>query len=669
MQSWMPPESGPFVGRGQDITALVSRLRRHRLVTLVGMGGIGKSRLASQVAKGLEQDTFTSVHWAPLWSLGNTSLLTPLVADACGLSDHSPGDPVEALAARIGPRSALLVLDSCEHLLADCATLAQELLARCPALMILATSREPLGTVGESLFRVDPLPPDSDAMELFAARAAAVGVRWDRPEDHVAAAEVCHWLEGVPLALELAAAQLRERSVHSMSQVLRDRLGLADTPDSRVQPSRHRALRTTIGWSHELCEPHERLLWARLSVFHASTTVDDVVRVCRGGPLTDTVLSEALEGLARKSVVTLSGDRVHIFDTVREYGALWLAELGETRTTADRHALRFHEVALSAEKSWWGPAQSKVYARLAACHSDLCAALEHLLATDPPRAAEMAGALGFFWACSGHLHEAAHYLEECMNLVAEPAAVTAKVCWALGVVRCLRGEYASAARLAGRAHEDAVEAADPAMFADVAYLRGLVLLLRGEPMDALGVADRALTGLRGTAPAVARCRLVRVFALTAAGSSRMARAEAEALRADAVSAGEHWTRSYTEYQLALIALNEERSADAALHARAMLRDKRLIGDTFGLGLGLDLLAAALTALEKGREAATASGAGQLFWSMVGHPQRGTPELKPLRQHAERAARRQIGDTAYDSAYGLANLTDPFVTLEAILTAG
>ncbi|GAA2813146.1 ATP-binding protein [Streptomyces showdoensis] len=666
MDSWNPPESGPFVGREGAVRELGALVSGRSLVTLVGMGGIGKSRLAARVAGECGPEAFAAVHWVPLWSLSGPSLVTSLVADACGLSDHSAGDPVDGLAEWIGGRRVLLVLDSCEHVLAACAALVRVLLARCPGLVVLATSREPLGLPGETRFRVGPLDPDTEAMELFAARAEAVGVRWTRPEEYVAAADVCRWLEGVPLALELAAGHLRKRPVREMARLLRGRLALAEAPDSRVQPARHRALRTTIGWSHELCEPQERLLWARLSVFRSGATIEDVTRVCRGGPLTEDVLAGALDGLVRKSVVTLSGGRVHLYDTVREYGALWLAELGETRATTTRHARRFHELARTAEDSWWGPGQAEAATRLSACYGDLCAALEHLLATDPRGAAELAGAVGFFWACSGHLHEASHYLEECLQLVSGPPAVMARVCWALGVVRCLRGEYDTAARLAGRADEEAVRAGDATLLADAAYLRGLVMLLRGEPLNALAVADRALTGPVAGAAAAARCRLVRVFALTASGALRRARAAAEALRDDSVAAGEHWTRSYTEYQLAVIALFEERASDAAAHSRAMLRDKRLIGDAFGLGLGLDLLAVALAALERGEEAAVAYGAGQVFWEMVGHPQRGTPELKPLRQDAERAARLQIGDGAYEEAYELARLADPFTTLETML---
>ncbi|MGW9451683.1 ATP-binding protein [Streptomyces sp. NPDC055632] len=668
MDTWMPPESGTFVGRAGEVEDLASLLGERRLVTLVGMGGIGKSRLASYVVGGGGgPDVFTRVHWAPLWSLAHDSLLIPLVADACGLSDHSPGDPVDTLADWIGVRRVLLVLDSCEHLVAACAALVSDLLARCPGLVVLATSREPLGVEDEFLFSVGPLPVDSDAMELFADRAGAVGVRWTRPEDFVAAAEVCGWLEGVPLALELAAAQLRERPLPAMARLLRGRLSLSEGPESRVQPSRHRALRTTIGWSHELCEPRERLLWARLSVFRSAAAVDDAVRVCSGGPLTGAALEQALEGLVRKSVVTLSGGRLHLFDSVREYGAMWLAELGETRMMADSHARRLHELALAAEDSWWGPGQAASYARLVGCYGDLCAALEHLLATDPSAAAELAGALGFFWACSGHLHEAAHYLEECVRLVSGPEAVVGKLVWALGVVRCLRGEYDVAARLAGRADECAVRARDATLLVDAGYLRGLVMLLRGDPREALAVADRALAERGAAMPAVARCRVMRVFALTASGLLEEARAGAEELRHDAASAGEQWTRSYSEYQLAVIALRERRSADAARHARAMLRGKRLIGDVFGLGLGLDLLAVALSALSLGEEAASAYGTGEVFWRMVGHPQRGTPELQPLRRSAELSARKQIGDSVYDGAYRLATLTDPFAALEAILT--
>ncbi|MFJ4343364.1 ATP-binding protein [Streptomyces sp. NPDC088915] len=666
METWMPPESGPFVGRAEEVEELASLLGERRFVTLVGTGGIGKSRLASRVAEGCGPEAFAGVHWAPLWSLANDSLLVPLVADACGLSDHSPGEPVDTLAEWIGVRRVLLVLDSCEHLVTACAALASDLLARCPRLVVLATSREPLGTDAEFLFPVGPLPVDSEAMELFAERAGAVGVRWTRPEDFVAAAEVCHRLEGVPLALELAAAQLRERPLSAMARLLRSRLSLAEAPGSRIQPSRHRALRTTIGWSHELCEPHERLLWARLSVFRSAVTVDDAVRVCRGGPLTEAAVERALEGLVRKSVVTLRGGRLHLFDSVREYGALWLAELGETRTTADRHARYFHEVALAAEDSWWGPGQVASSARLTACHGDLCAALEHLLATDPASAAELAGALGFFWACSGHLREAAHYLEECARSVSGPGAVVGKLAWGLGVVRCLRGEYDTAAELADRAEECAVRVRDATLLADVGYLRGLVMLLRGDPPGALAVAERALTDGGAAMPAVVRCRLVRVFALTASGLLEEARAGAEELRLDSASAGEQWTRSYAEYQLAVMALRERRPADAAGHARAMLRGKRLIGDVFGLGLGLDLLAVALSALARSEEAASAYGTGQVFWQMVGHPQRGTPELQPLRRSAELAARKRIGDSAYDHAYRLATLTDPFAALRTIL---
>ncbi|WP_128643333.1 hypothetical protein [Streptomyces sp. SS] len=234
-------------------------------------------------------------------------------------------------------------------------------------------------------------------MELFARRAADVGVSWQRPADHVAAAEVCRRLEEIPLALELAAAQLPERPVAELARLLRDRLALERSGDGVVRPARHRELRTTVGWSHELCDPLERLLWACLSVFRSDAPVDDVEQVCLGGPLTGRVLESALAGLRRKSLVTLHGDRLRMLDTVREYGRMWLTELGEARATADRHARHarharhFHDLVVAAEDAWWGPGQAAAYERLAACFGDLRAALEHLLAVDPARAAAMIG--------------------------------------------------------------------------------------------------------------------------------------------------------------------------------------------------------------------------------------------------------------------------------------
>lgn len=657
---------GSFVGRTGEVAELMAGLRTHRLVTLVGGGGVGKSRLAAHTAGCAPDQPYDAVYWAPLWSLAGRPLFAAAVADACGLTDHSTRDPGEALGAWIGGSRVLLVLDSCEHVREECAALVEVLLARCPRLVVLATSREPLGVWGERVQRVGPLDPETDGMELFTERADAVGVRWTRQADRAAAVAVCRWLEGVPLALELAAGLLGEHGVGELAAGLGRRLELGGSREISVGPARHRALVTTIGWSHELCSPAERLLWARMSVFRSDPAPEAVLDVCGGAPLGPAALGGALAGLQDKSIVTVREGRVRMLDTVREYGAMWLAEIGESDAVADRHAGYFSRATAAADEAWWGRGQRRAYAGLARSHDDLCAALEHLLLADPEEAMAMAGRLGFFWACCGHLHEAGHYLDEFLQLVTAPAAVQAKALWSLGVVRCLQGSYDVAQRLSREARVVAEVAGEGALVADAAYLHGLVLLLRGKPLTALHEADRVLSASIAGSASGARCRLLRVFGLTGSGFLAQARTEAEALRADSVAVGEYWARSYADYQLAVIALHEERAADAAGHARSMLRAKQAIGDSFGLALGLDLLAVAFADQGRGELSAGAYGLGHRFWQMVGHPQRGTPELGALREQGERSARTQAGDAAYDRAYGQATKADPHRMLDAML---
>ncbi|MEV6683451.1 regulator [Streptomyces erythrochromogenes] len=666
MDSWMPPAQGSFVGRTGEIDELVTGLRTHRLVTLVGGGGVGKSRLAAQTVRRVPDEPYDAVYWAPLWSLSGRPLFAAAVADACGLSDHSTRDQGEALGSWIGGRRVLLVLDSCEHVRQECAALVEALLAHCPRLVVLATSRETLGVRGERVQRVHPLDPETDGLELLTERAGAVGVRWTGPADRAAAAAVCRWLEGVPLALELAAGMLGEHGVGELAAGLGRRLELGGSRGMSVGPARHRALVTTIGWSHELCSPAERLLWARMSVFRSDPAPDAVLDVCAGGPLGPGALADALAGLQDKSIVTVGNGRVRMLDTVREYGAMWLAEIGESGAVADRHAGYFSRATAAADEAWWGRGQQRAYAGLAHSHDDLCAALEHLLLTAPEEALAMVGRLGFFWACCGHLHEAGHYLDEFLQLVTAPAAVQAKALWSLGVVRCLQGSYDLAQRLSREARVVAEVAGEGALVADAAYLHGLVLLLRGKPLTALHEADRVLAASIAGPASGARCRLLRVFGLTGSGFLAQARTEAEALRADSVAVGEYWARSYADYQLAVIALHEERAADAAGHARSMLRGKRAIGDAFGLALGLDLLAVAFADQGRGELSAGAYGLGHRFWQMVGHPQRGTPELGALREQGERSARSQVGDAAYERAYQRATAAEPHRTLDGML---
>ncbi|MDF3299201.1 ATP-binding protein [Streptomyces tropicalis] len=668
MLSNLPESDAELVGRRAELEDLADALKRHRVVTLTGTGGVGKSRLALCAAHRVRDAGARGVAWADLWPLRDDRLLIATVADAADFSDHTATMPLDALCEWLADKDAVLVLDSCEHLLADCRPLVARLVMSCPSLTVLATSREPLGVPGEHVRPVEPLPVETDALELLARRAESAGAPLTAPADLVAATRLCRWLEGIPLALELVAGQLAERTVTAIERDLRSRLDVA-SGDGPGGPPRHRTMRTAIGWSHELCAPAERLLWARLSVFRDVVDAATVRAVCSGGPLPAADVDRAIAGLTAKSVLFRTGTGYRMLDTVREYGGMWLDAVGEAVPMADRHAEHFLALTRRAHGAWLGPHQAAWYRRVEETHADLCAALDHFLATRPHAALEMAGLLAFFWSCCGHLREVTVYVQAALTVADEPTPARTRALWGLGVARVLRGEHHAAGSLAETCRLDAQAQGDDEGILHAAYLEGLMHLLNGRPMAARWAVDTALDTAEGPGVASAGqavCRLVRVFALTAEGLLEQARREAGDLHAACVALDEWWTRSYCDYQLALIALFEDRVEDAAGHAVSMLEGKRHIGDSFGLALGLDLLAAALAAQGAGEPAVAAYGAGETFWSAVGHPQRGTPELGPVRERYEATARSLLGDDGYEEALLHALCRDPETVLADLL---
>ncbi|WP_329393435.1 NB-ARC domain-containing protein [Streptomyces lydicus] len=672
MVSSIPQESTSFVGRRNELRQLSAELTAHRLITLTGPGGVGKTRIAIRAARDAARQFPDGVCWADLWPLHGDGLLLATVCDAIGLADHTARAPAAALCTWLADKRLLLVLDSCEHLVDACRDLLGDLLTAAPHLTVLVTSRQPLDLAGERVTEIGPLPytGDNDALALLADRAgsAAPGLHLTEPQHAAAADTICRRLEGIPLALELAGAQLAGSSVERIAERLATRFDTLDG-DGLPRPPRHRTLRCAIGWSHELCTPLERLLWARLSVFRGTFDEDSAGAVCAGGPLTEDGVRTALAGLAAKSVVTRKGGRYRMLDTLREYGRLWLGELGEVAALADRHAAHFVDFGRRAEQGWLGPEQVGWYRRVADAHVDLCTALDHLLVSAPERAQELSAAIGFFWSCCGHLHEARDYLARALAAHHGPSRARTRALWALGVAVLLQGDLPFADELGLACSRAALDSDDAEAVLAAGYLVGLTHLMAGRPMSAYTVAEQVLgppPDAPFDSPGRLRCHLVRIFALTALGKLDQARAEATALRQGCVRRGEHWTRSYTDYQLSLISLFQGRAEESAEHARAMLAAKQGIGDKFGIALGLDLLAAAVAARGDGAAAARVYGSGQAIWRTVGHPQRGTPELRAVREECEQRARAAIGDAAYAETFRRASEERPGTSLARIL---
>ncbi|MFF3093956.1 ATP-binding protein [Streptomyces cyaneofuscatus] len=736
---FLPEETSSFVGRRAELARLETALATRRMTTLIGPGGVGKTRLAVRAARAAADRYPDGAWWADLSPLYDDALLLPTVSDAVGLADHTLRMPVEALCEWLSDKRLLLVLDSAEHLRAPCSHLLAELLTTSPGLTVLVTSRQPLGTRGEHAVRIQPLPVDGapDALQLFEDRLRAGDPRagLDAPGDRAAAADICRRLEGIPLAIELAAAGIGRHTVAQLATRIGTRF---DAPvdaedltasrldllaDDSLWPRRHRTLRTTIGWSHELCTPLERLLWARLTLLRTDFDEETAREVCTGGPLTPHEVDRALQGLVAQSVVQRDGTRYRMLDTLREYGRMWLAELGEERAAADRHARSFLGLARRAHEGWTGPDQITWYHTIADTHLDLCAALDHLLAHDVAGAQEMAGRVGFFWACCGHLSEARGYAQRALEAGPVEGPHRTRLQWVLGVAALLQGDFATAEKYGALCTAIALYDHDDEGMLGATYLSGLTQLMNGEPAAALEAAERVLRmtetappdggpdGRRATATDCAtdttsepttsepgaceptasesgacepgacesgedsaplesahrlRCRLITVFALTALGRLGESGRAAAALRRACERGGEYWTRSYADYQLALIALLQGRPEASAAHARAMLAGKHRLRDSFGIALGLDILAAAIAAQGAGAQAARVYGTGHAYWRMVGHPQRGTPELGPVREACELQARAAVGDEAYQRAFERGQADNAEVGLAAAL---
>ncbi|MFJ8771953.1 ATP-binding protein [Streptomyces microflavus] len=719
---FLPEETSSFVGRRAELARLETALTTRRMTTLIGPGGVGKTRLAVRAARAAAGRYPDGAWWADLSPLYDDALLLPTVSDAVGLADHTLRMPVEALCEWLSDKNLLLVLDSAEHLRGPCSHLLAELITTSPGLTVLVTSRQPLGTRGEHVVRIQPLPVDGapDALQLFEDRLRAGDPRagLDAPGDRAAAADICRRLEGIPLAIELAAAGIGRHTVAQLATRIGTRF---DAPvdaedltasrldllaDDSLWPRRHRTLRTTIGWSHELCTPLERLLWARLTLLRTDFDEEVAREVCTGGPLTPHEVDRALQGLVAQSVVQRDGTRYRMLDTLREYGRMWLKELGEERAAADRHARSFLGLARRAHEGWTGPDQITWYHTIADTHLDLCAALDHLLAHDVADAQEMAGRVGFFWACCGHLSEARGYAQRALDAGPVEGPHRTRLQWVLGVAALLQGDFATAEKYGALCTAIALYDHDDEGMLGATYLSGLTQLMNGEPAAALEAAERVLrmtetapsdgaspeprtaaadtseaAGGSGTdcdsdpdsAPVESahrlRCRLITVFALTALGRLTESGRAAATLRRSCELGGEYWTRSYADYQLALIALLQGRPEDSATHARAMLAGKHRLRDSFGIALGLDILAAAIAAQGAGAQAARVYGTGHAYWRMVGHPQRGTPELGPVRETCELQARAAVGDAAYQRAFERGQADNAEVGLAAALHSG
>jgi predicted ATPase len=419
----LPGEASTFVGREHELADLEALLKRTRLLTLTGAGGVGKTRLALELARAEGESYSAGALLVELDALDDGALVPSAVAEALDLRALRGGAVVDALLAELEPCELLLVLDNCEHLIGAAAALVDSLLRGAPRLTVLATSREPLRIPGEIVFRVPSLGiPDPDreqapeallryeAVRLFVERAQAASPRFALDAANAAAvARVCHRLDGLPLALELAAARVDALTPAALAGRLDDRFRLLRA-GSRTAPTRQQTLEATLDWSHELLTPEERILLRRLAIFSGNFGLEAAEEVGAGESLTGAQVAPLLAELVEKSLV-VSEDRggqrrYRLLETIRSYAGGRLAESGEQPAVAARHAAWLATFVGELDEQLTG---------LEPEQGNLRIALETLLAEDPQEALRLTGRVWPFWLRRIELPEARQWLGESLE--------------------------------------------------------------------------------------------------------------------------------------------------------------------------------------------------------------------------------------------------------------
>ncbi|MGP3632922.1 ATP-binding protein [Streptomyces sp. 24-1644] len=652
----LPAELNRFVGRDDELAELGRLLEESRLVTVAGVAGAGKTRCVTRVAALLEKRYCHGVWVAELSAVHDPGLLEHALVDALGLTDHTSRPPRTTLVEHLAARQLLLVIDGFEQMTEVVAELVRELLRRAPGLHVLAAGRRPLRVDGELTFPLAPMT-ERDAVELFAERARSVQPGFRLTDGNRAAVrELCRRLDGIPLALELAAGRLRALSVEQILHRLDDRFRLL-TGGSRGAPARHQTLRTAIGWSHELCAPQQRLLWARLSVFAGQFDLEAVEYICSGPDLPADSVLDVLDELLAQSVVvredSAAGCRYRLLDTVREYGAEWLTATGDTDRLRRRHRDWFLGLATWCELDWFSPRQSEVAARIDSELPNLRRAMEcSMESPDEVHLAQyLAGTLWFYWVGCGRLAEGRHWLDHVLEEESPYDASRLKALWVLGYVAVLQGDAVGAVSALQECREEAEQAGDASAVAYAVHRMGCLALVTDDMVRAEELLREALVRYREAGELNSNVLMGQVelaMAVAFLGDLEGAVAICEEVREICEDHGERWALAYALYVLAYAALQR---GETRL-ARRMLTECLGIGRTFhdllGTVLTLELLALVTVVDGDAAEAAVLQGAAGRIWPSVGLPLFGSAYHAQPRAQCEERARRELGEETYEA---------------------
>ncbi|MDV8066733.1 protein kinase [Rhodococcus sp. IEGM 1366] len=669
----LPLDLTSFVGRRRELTETKKALAANRLVTLAGVGGVGKTRLALQVARSCRQAFPDGVWLVELGEIRDEPLVAETVTASLGLRNLSARPVQQTLVEHLRPHRTLLVLDNCEQMLDAIAALAQALLQTCPELRILATSREPLGIGGESVLRLSPLTvPDHDqtpslqglsgydAVTLFIERACAVLPTFAITEDNRASVtQICHQLDGLPLPIELAAARLRSMSTTQILEHLTDRYRLL-TGGNRTAPTRQQTLQLCMDWSYELCTPLEQKLWARLSVFTGGFELDAVEGIC-ADELTSADVLDVLVSLIDKSILIreepTSVVRYRFLETLREYGAEKLKECGEAGQLQRRHREWFEQLALRAAAEWIGPNQLDWIDRLGREQPNLHEAMELCISESGVDHTEaglrMAVAIFPFWFSRGLFSEARHWFDRILACDSEtPTVARLEALYADCRLASIQGDTEAGAALAEEARASAESLGSPDADALASYACGVLALFSGNPKQAVTDISHAFEVFRP------EDNLLRhVWALNHLGlayhqigdTSRAIECYEESLSITE-PLGEIVYRGRSCWNLGLALWSDGNQARAESQLKKGLTLARLVDDPFGSAWCMEVLAWIAADAKRYGHAAALMGAVQTLLDEIDTPAIRVLGMTANHEECARVSKLQLGARKFDTEF-------------------
>ncbi|MEO8448717.1 MAG: BTAD domain-containing putative transcriptional regulator [Gemmatimonadota bacterium] len=646
----LPVQLTRFIGRKRELDDLARLIRSTRLLTLTGGGGSGKTRLGSEAAVRAATG-FSRLVWVDFGALEDPGLVPQQVAAAFKTPERAEGSVTDTLVQTIGEQSVLLILDNCEHLVDACAELVEVLLRTCSRLAVLATSREALGVPGETAWLV-PALATAEAIQLFVERAQAVLPTFQlTPSNEPAVHEICRRLDGIPLAIELAAARVRVLSPEQIAERLSDAFRLL-SGGSRTALPRHRTLRGTMEWSFTLLNAREQALLGRLAVFAGSFSLAAAEAVCVGGPLEAEDILDGVSALVDKSLVimeTAKGEaRYRLLETVRQYAEERLRETGELAVFRERHARFFITFAEHAELHLFGGAGNPSWLTGITEESGNLRAAAAWAEEDAGRtelALRLGTAIHWYWFAGGQFQEGRRRLEIALTRSVEIAPdVRGRALVAFGMIMFWQGDHAmmrppiEEALPLLRAH------GDPWAVAYTLTALATALLVEGDSMAARGPIEEAVAHARTLKPGI-----FLPFTLYWHGLAAQGRGEIEAARAsfeEAIQIGRSLGNSpaiaHPMSLLGRLAFAQGRYGEAFINYAESLSIHLATADIWGMGRGLDGMAAIAVAVGRHDRGARLLAAAESLRGRIGMGTHVSPQDLIDRERLVASTRAALG---------------------------